>query len=249
MNSNISDMNSQTPSESVLQRWIWVLIFAIAFAWVEGSIVVYLREIYFHGAFSFPIVVKWVNGVYVRDPLMFIELWREAATIVMLIAVGWVAGKNTLQRFSFFMIAFGIWDIFFYVSLKIMVDWPDSLMTWDLLFLIPLTWVGPVITPVLIALVMAAAGSLIIFYDEKGIKIKIRWYDWVIVMGCGLLMIVAFCWDWKNIIRIPDGVERSGIPNPFAWWLYLPAYIFSVVYVAGRLKKIISSEKKALPVD
>ncbi len=248
MNSNSTDINPSSP-QSALQRWIWVAIFAIAFAWVEGSVVAYLREIYFQGIFSFPIVVKWINGVYVRDPLMVIELWREAATIVVLIAVGWIAGKNILQRFSFFMIAFGIWDIFFYISLKVMLDWPDSLMAWDLLFLIPLPWVGPVITPLLIALAMAAAGSVIIFFDEKGIKIRIRWYDWVIIMGCGLLMIVAFCWDWKNIIRIPDGIERSGIPNPFAWWLYLPVYLFTVVYVTGRLKKIISSGKNLLPVD
>jgi len=56
-------------------------------------------------------------------------------------------------------------------------------------------------------------------------------------------MIVAFCWDWKNIIRLPDGVSRDGIPNPFAWWLYVPAYLFSVVYFAVRFKQIVIAEK------
>ena len=229
MDTSLFNHTSQGDTHDALKRWIWVMIFSIAFAWVESSVVAYLREIYFNGSFYFPIVVNWVDGEYVQDPLMVIELGREAATIIMLIAIGWAAGKNPLQKFSFFMIAFGIWDIFFYIWLKVMLNWPESLMTWDLLFLIPLTWAGPVITPVLIALAMTIFGSFIIYYDEKGIKIQIRWYDWVIVMGCGLLMIVAFCWDWKNIMRIPDGIERSGIPNPFAWWLYLPPYIFSVV--------------------
>ena len=240
MNTSYPDPNIASPVGEALRHWIWVVIFAIAFAWVEGSVVAYLRKIYFPGGFHFPIVVNWMNGRHVRDPLMQIELGREVATIVMLIAVGWAAGKNTLQRFCFFMIAFGCWDIFFYIWLKVMLNWPDSLMTWDLLFLLPLTWVGPVITPVLIALAMIAAGSFIIYCDEMGIRVTVQWYDVAVVMGCGLLMIVAFCWDWKNIMRIPDSVEHSGIPNPFAWWLFLPAYIFSVCYVAVRLKRNVS---------
>ncbi|MBW1914198.1 MAG: hypothetical protein JRI86_04595, partial [Deltaproteobacteria bacterium] len=134
--------------------WIRVIIFSIAFAWVESSVVVYLREIYFNGAFNFPLVINWVDGGQAYDPLMGIELGREAATIIMLGAMGCIAGKNRLQKFSFFIISFGIWDIFYYVWLKVMVNWPENLMTWDILFLLPLPWVGPVITPVLIALAM-----------------------------------------------------------------------------------------------
>ena len=225
-----------------LRRWIWVVAFSVAFAWVESAVVVYLREIYFDGSFYFPIVVQWEDGKRVVDTLMRIELGREIATIIMLVAVGWITGKNAIQKFCFFMIAFGIWDIFYYFWLWIMVGWPESLMTWDLLFFIPLPWVGPVITPLLIAITMVVAGFLIIYYDENGCVFHWRWYDWVIELGCGFLMIVAFCWDWKNIMRVPDGVLHSGIPNPFTWWLYLPAYIFSVVYFTVRLKQTISVE-------
>jgi len=227
-----------------LRRWIWVVTFAMAFAWVESSVVVYLREIYFDGSFHFPIIVTWENGKHVLDHLMRIELGREAATVLMLAAVGCAAGKNGWQKFSFFMVAFGIWDIFYYIWLQAMISWPESLMTWDLLFFIPLPWVGPVITPVLIALAMTTAGSFIIYYDEKGLEIRFHWYDWTIVLGCGLLMIVAFCWDWKNIIRLPGNVPHTGIPNPFAWWLYLPAYIFSIVYFAIRFRQIIIANRR-----
>jgi len=221
----------------VLGLWIWVVVFGIAFAWVESAVVVYLREIYFDGAFRFPIVVNWEGGRHVLDTLMKVEFGRELATIVMLVAVGWAAGRTAWQKFCFFMIAFGIWDIFYYLWLWVMIRWPASVMTWDLLFFIPLPWVGPVITPVLIALAMVAAGSLIIYYESKGCRFPWRWYDWAIEMGCGLIMVVSFCWDWKNIMRLPDGQPYSGIPNPFAWWLYLPAYLLAVVYFGARLRK------------
>ena len=207
-----------------LKTWVWVVIFSIAFAWVESAVVVYLREIYFDGGFSFPLVINWENGKRVIDPLVRIEFGREIATIIILITVGWLAGSTKFQKFSFFMIAFGIWDIFYYIWLYVLTSWPESLMTWDLLFYVPLPWVGPVLTPVLIAITMVAAGSLIIYYDVK---------------GYGLLLIVAFCWDWKNILQIPGNMERTGIPNPFAWWLYLPVYLFSVVYFVVKLRKTI----------
>jgi hypothetical protein len=229
----------QEPSRETLWRWIWAVTFAIAFAYVEGAVVVYLREIYFEGSFCFPLVLEWRDGKLVVDHLMQIEFGREIATILMLSAVGCASGKNAPQKFCFFMIAFGIWDIFYYIWLWVMVGWPDNIMTWDLLFFVPLPWVGPVITPVLIALTIAAAGSLIIYYEEKRCVIAWRWYDWVIELGCGILMIVAFCWDWKNIIRLPGSVTYTGIPNPFAWWLYLPAYIFSLIYFFVRLRQIV----------
>jgi hypothetical protein len=222
------------------RRWIWAVIFSVAFAWVESAVVVYLRKIYFDGVFKFPLVIVWEEGKHIIDPLIQIEFGREIATIIMLVAVGYVTGKSKLQRFCFFMIAFGIWDIFYYLWLYAMVGWPGSLLTWDLLFYVPLPWVGPVITPVLIAVAMVGAGSLIIYYDEKGYVMRWRLYDMAIELGCGLLIIVAFCWDWKNILQVPGDITRSGIPNPFAWWLYLPAYLFSITYFAIRLKKILS---------
>jgi len=241
-------ISPKEPSREVVGRWIWVVTFAIAFAWVEAAIVVYLREIYFEGSFYFPVVLEWKNGKLVVDHLMHIEFGREIATILMLVAVGCASGKNALQKFCFFMIAFGIWDVFYYIWLWVMVGWPESLMTWDLLFFVPLPWVGPVITPVLIALTITAAGSLIIFYEGKGCVIAWRWYDWVIELGCGVLMIVAFCWDWKNIIRLPGDVQYTGIPNPFAWWLYLPAYSFSVIYFVVRLRQTVLSGKHGNPI-
>ncbi len=113
----------------------------------------------------------------------------------------------------------------------------------DILFYVPLPWVGPVITPVLIAIAMVVAGSLIIYYDEKGYEIHWRWYDMAVELCCAFIMIVAFCWDWKNILQIPGEIKRSGIPNPFAWWLYLPGYLFSIVYFTVKLRQSIITNR------
>jgi hypothetical protein len=222
-------------SKETVWRYIWVVVFAIGFAWVESALVVYLREIFYDGSFSFPIVVNWKNGEYVAHYITTIELVREFATILMLTAVACASGRTGWQKFSFFMISFGVWDIFYYIWLWVMIGWPESLMTWDILFLLPLPWVGPVITPVLIACAMTAAGTMLIYFEEQGFAIRFYWYDWLIVLGCGLLMIVAFCWDWKNIVRLPDGIPRTGVPNPFLWRLYLPSYSVSVIYFSIRL--------------
>lgn len=237
------NMAADRPLPAILRKWIWVAVFAIAFAYVESAVVVYLRRIYFEGSFEFPIATVWVNGRHVLDALILVEMGREAATVVMLAAAGIIAGASALQRFCFFMIAFGIWDIFYYVWLWVILRWPESLMTWDLLFYIPLPWVGPVIAPVLIAATMTAAGSMLVVLAGKGTVIRWRWYDWAIEMGCGFLLVVAFCWDWRNILRVPDGAAYSGIPNPFAWWLFLPVYFFAVFYFALRLKQTIREER------
>lgn len=229
-------------SNTASTNWAWIVIFSIAFAWVESAVVVYLRKIYFDGGFSFPLAIQWEDGKHVIDPLVRIEFGREIATIIILIAVGWITGKNRFQKFCFFMIAFGIWDIFYYIWLYVMVGWPENLMTWDLLFYVPLPWVGPVITPLSIAIAMVVAGSLIIYFDEKGYEIRWRWYDMAVELSCAAIMIVAFCWDWKNILQVPGDIVRTGIPNSFAWWLYLPAYLFSIIYFVVRLKQSIISD-------
>ena len=70
--------------------------------------------------------------------------------------------------------------------------------------------------------------------------IRLKWYDLAVEFGWGLLMIAAFCWDWKNIIQIPGDIKPAGIPNPFARWLFLPAYLCSTVYFVLMMRRIIS---------
>ena len=133
--------------KTLINKYIFVGLFAVAMGLLETAVVVYLRERSFLDGFGFPLKTIGHN-------LAIVELWREVATILMLIAVGWMAGHNKNTRFGWFIYAFAIWDIFYYVFLKVFLNWPESLATWDVLFLLPVIWVGPVWAPVLLSAVM-----------------------------------------------------------------------------------------------
>lgn len=171
-----------------------VSLFAIAFAFVEASVVVYLRLLYYPDGFAFPLKPGLMDTIGV-------ELLREAATIIMLVAVGAVAGKNRWQRFAYFLIAFGVWDIFYYLWLKAVLDWPASILEWDILFLIPWPWIGPVIAPVLVSVAMIAGGALILHRDgENGLFRPRRSAIILSLFGSGIIL-ASFLVDLDAAIR------------------------------------------------
>ena len=135
-------------------RWAIVMAFAIAMAWVEAASVFYIRAL-----------VDRIEP-YQADPLPMhgalgnVELWREAATLVMIATLGVLAGRTWRRRAGYAALAFGAWDIFYYVFLRLISGWPRTLLDWDILFLLPLPWWGPVLAPVSIALVMILWGTL-----------------------------------------------------------------------------------------
>src|SRR5262245_16854815 len=119
------------------KQFFWVSVYAIAMALLEAVVVAYLRAL-------LQITDQHVAlGSYI--PL---EIGREVATIVMLVAVGWLAGRTGLERWAYGLFAFGLWDIWYYIWLKVLIGWPETLLDWDILFLIPLRWWGPVLSPV-----------------------------------------------------------------------------------------------------
>jgi hypothetical protein len=89
---------------------------------------------------------------------------REAATIVMLVVIAWLAGTTWVERGVFFLWTFAFWDLFYYVSLYILIKWPPSLRTTDVLFLIPVPWIAPVWFPVAVSsLTILIIAGLYIF--------------------------------------------------------------------------------------
>jgi hypothetical protein len=201
-------------------------LFGVSFAFVEASIVTYLRHVWepLHsrlfpdapGDSIFPIirVDQWQAEGPSHMRLLWTELAREAATLVMLGSVAMASAQNMRQWFAGFMIAFGVWDIFFYVFLKVIVDWPESLVTWDLLFLLPVPWVGPVCSPVLVSLAMITAGVMILWRESMDRPVPLGWPQIMGIGVGGLVVIVAFCWDWRNIMA-------GGEPNTFHWPMFL----------------------------
>jgi len=144
-----------------LARLLWTLLFGVGMAFTEACIVVYLRQ-FFGGQTQSPVdlghwVVEWFSRYHPWVPV--VEQLREASTLVMLIAVAFLGGRSARERWGVFLAAFGVWDIFYYVWLYALIRWPPSLMTMDVLFLIPVPWVAPVLAPVVVALEMALVGA------------------------------------------------------------------------------------------
>jgi hypothetical protein len=140
------------------------------------------------------------------------ELVREAATLVMLLCAGWLAGTNLRSRLGYAMLAFGVWDLLYYVFLVPLSGWPDSLLDWDILFLIPLPWWGPVLAPVSIAVLMALTGSIIAGFD-----LWPRSPAWLLSACGAALALYTFMAD--ALLAIPDGARavRDVLPAWFNW--------------------------------
>ncbi len=219
---------------SLRSRVMWVRIYGIAMAYLESAVVVYLRAIYYPHGFSFPLEIIPLH-------MALIEIGREAMTMIMLLAIAVLAGRNFWQRFAFFMMSFGIWDIFYYVWLKAFLNWPASLLTWDILYLIPVPWTGPVLAPVLVSLVMISAAFIILSLDEKGVKLQATSLEWTLVVLSATLIFISFVFDFRNIVH-------GGFPNPFRWDLFLLGLLIGVLifvrwYRRMRARKQISGEK------
>ena len=199
------------------QRWGVVALFAAAMAWVEAAVVYYLR-----------VLIGRVEP-YQLDPLPVsvglgkIELVREAATLVMLLAVGWMAGRTQRSRLGYAMLAFGLWDILYYVFLILMSGWPRSLLDWDILFLLPLPWWGPVLAPVLIAALMVILGVLISQSDEPERAVWPGRLAWGLSFAGVALALYVFMAD--AIRAAGGGVEavRTVLPVWFNWPLFTVA--------------------------
>jgi hypothetical protein len=209
-----------------IRNLIWVSLFGVAFGYVEASVVVYLRAVYYPEGFTWPLKV-------ISTEHLTVELLREAATILMLAAIGIVAGKKGWQRFGYFLIAFGVWDIFYYVWLKVILHWPASFADWDVLFLIPLPWIGPVVSAASIALLMTICGVDIVVRTtstEAGHRhFQPRMVTWLLAICATAALLYSFMYD-------TDATLRSALPKPYRYELlvgglasYIAAYVLACI--------------------
>jgi hypothetical protein len=188
--------------KAVCRTLIWLTLFSIAMGYLETSVVVYLRKIYYPDGFKFPLVP-------VTRDIATTEFWREAATLIMLIGAGVMAGRNSLQRFVFFLYTFAIWDIFYYVFLKVILNWPESLFTWDILFLIPVPWVGPVLAPCFVSLSMITFTLVVVYFQEKNVIVKVSFRQWLLLITGSVIAIISFMWDY--IIYVSSYGDDVGV--------------------------------------
>jgi hypothetical protein len=134
-------------------------IFGIAMAHLEGVVVVYLRK-------ALGMLDSESNKESIEKfPRRFlkIEMTREAATIIMLLVIAYLTGDSWVEKGVFFLWTFAFWDLFYYISLYILIKWPPSFNTIDVLFLIPKPWIAPVWFPIGISTLMILIISLLLF--------------------------------------------------------------------------------------
>lgn len=234
-------------TESIKKKVLLLTVFSIAMGFLEAIVVVYLRQLYYPEGFQFPLKEMIWGG-------LTLEYLREIATILMLLAVSMLAGKVTYERFAYFLYCFGVWDIFYYIGLKIFLDWPASLLTWDILFLIPVVWVAPVLAPIVCATTMIIISIFMLHYQSKGYPVRLNYMEWSFMSAGALVILFTFIWDYLKIIIQGGFLNRffslandlhfqsivtSYIPAAYRWNLFVIGeflILCSLVFFVKRMK-------------
>jgi hypothetical protein len=209
-----------------------VVVYAVAMAWVEAAVVYYLRTMMDRIEPRQPNPLPVIGGI---GPA---EVVRELATMVMLLTVGILAGRTWRSRLGYTALAFGVWDIFYYVFLKMICGWPHSLLDWDVLFLIPMPWWGPVLAPMLISGLMIVWGTLASQTEGQNLDSRVHWRSWVLSVFGMVLALYVFMADAirADAIRVAGGkidLWRDLLPIRFKWELFGIALVLMSAPIAS----------------
>jgi len=223
----VRDKLADTSGESLkttLARFVIAVIFSIAFAYIEAAVVVYLRRIFHPEGFTFPLTNFGTDPLWER--LLLVEIGREVATLVLISAGAWLFGRNLQQRAAYFFTIFATWDIFYYVWLKVLIDWPTRISDWDILFLIPITWASPVLAPLLISLTLLIFAMIILYRCSLARGLKVSRMDWLGFILAALVVVISFC---AAGLYVTDPDFQPHFYWPFCWPLFGLGYIFAIV--------------------
>ncbi len=199
--------------------FIYLILF-ISLAYIESAIVVYLREIYYPDGFHFPIII-------IDNHIALIEIGREAFTIIILWVSSLLSANQFKERFAIFIFNFGIWDIFYYIWLKIFINWPMEWLEWDILFLIPVPWASPWAAPVIISIGFILAAYLVLKYPERFTKRIFNKVEWVLEIFSVGLILWSFLWQSIHVLN-------EGIPQYYPWWLFILGMTLGVFVFLNR---------------
>jgi hypothetical protein len=229
----------------IVKILLWTGIFAIAMAFLESAVVVYLRALYYPEGFEFPL--KMMN-----QNIIITEIFREAATMIMILTIAIISVKSLISRFAVFIYVFAIWDIFYYIWLVLLLGWPHSFLTWDLLFLIPVTWVGPVVAPVINSLTMILLAVIILIYRKNDETFRLVFLEWALLITGSFLMIyvytrpyISYMLDRYPISRMILFQQDNNLlsyaenfrPVTFSWGLFLAGqflFLWSIINIMIR---------------
>ena len=209
-------------------RLLIAIVFGVAFAYIESAVVVYLRAIFHPDGFTFPLQAFDITPLGRR--LLLTEVGREVATLVLIVAAAWLFGRSLQERAAWSLVIFAVWDVFYYVWLKVLLDWPASIMEWDILFLIPAIWASPVLYPVLASMAMFAFAVAILYRSAQGFALAIRYTDWLGWLASTVIIIVSFCLGGMHVME-PDYAEY------FRWPLFAVGYAVGIATCVRSLRK------------
>jgi len=222
-------MNSGWPS-SFRTTAIVIIAFGIAMGYLEAVVVVYLRAAL--GLVEFTTVPVLEPAEF--DAFAGMEIARELATLVMIAAVGWLAGRSWVERLAWSAVLFGAWDIVYYVGLWVTIGWPPALDSWDLLFLIPMPWVGPVWAPMVVSATLIGFGLAAANRLRAGRTVDIGRLEMALAVTGGALVILSF---------LPDaGRVLDGDASPWSGWLVFwlgmgLAVVAAVMALSGEARR------------
>jgi hypothetical protein len=204
---------------------ITVLVFAGAIAYLEAAVVVYLA-----GALG-----SHVGDIFPLRPagelgnLIAIEAGREAATLVIIGAVGILVGRSRLERLAWSAVVFGVWDIGYYAWLHVFSGWPPSLQTFDLLFLLPVPWAGPVWSPTAVSAALIGVGLAAASAERSGRHLAADRRHWAAGIGGGLLIVLSYTLDAPRLIE-------GGLPGPYPWPLFAAGMLAALAAAVDMLR-------------
>lgn len=237
---NMNRLNSKLPA-----LYSTLFIFAVSMGFLEAVVVVYMRELFYPEGFAFPLKQMPYR-------LIGIEMVRELCTLLMLGTVAWLTGRSFTRRLAAFLFLFGIWDIFYYVALWLFLGWPETLLTWDILFLIPVAWTGPVLAPVLCSLTMIYIVFLTEWNLSKNKTFRLGAKELTLFFTGAFIIFTSFIYDFSHLIikgnylneflslsENPDFLNAlySFVPGRFQWEIFTAGLVVIVFGTLPMLKK------------
>ena len=202
--------------KSLCRRVVTVLLFSVAFAYIEATVVVYLRALFYKQGFVFPLAdFSTIEGF---GPFLLTEIGREAATLVLILTASLLIARDFRRRLGYFMIIFAVWDIFYYIWLKVLIGWPVSVMDWDVLFLMPAAWAGPVLAPVITSVTMLFISAILLGKRVLNVT-RVRCIAFIIT---AILIVICFCVAGR-------GITEADYRSYFSWPIFIVLHVVIMI--------------------
>ncbi|MEJ5166124.1 MAG: hypothetical protein WHV67_03755 [Thermoanaerobaculia bacterium] len=208
----------------MLYLLFFLTLFGVSFAFIESSVVIYLRNLYYPEGPIFPLKE-------IPENILLVEVLREFSTLVLIFSSSLLAGRSKITKIASFFYVFGIWDIFYYIFLYPFLKWPKSIFDWDILFLIPFPWVSPVYAPVLCSLSFIIFSIFLYYFWKEGYPVPVLFKDILFIFFSFILILFSFFSKTKDVLE-------GTIPEDFPHLLFFSGLFLFNFYWIYKLKKI-----------